>query len=139
MKYRPSDKWTTRLACLLCVPLIVACGPPGNTATVSGTVTVDGQPVKKGSIALIPIDGGGPSSGSPIRDGSYSASGWPGKSKVQIYVPKVVGSEKMDDASDGDERVTMAESLPTKYNSQTELEMEVSVGQNEKNWELSIE
>jgi hypothetical protein len=45
----------------------------------------------------------------------------------------------MDDASDGDERVTMAESLPTKYNSQTELEMEISLGQNEKNWELSIE
>lgn len=139
MSYRHIDKWILCLPLLFTLTLITACRGSKETGTVSGTVTVDGQIVEKGSIVFLPVDGSGPSSGASIEDGKYSAEVWPAKSKVSIYVPKAVGSEKMSaDMPDSEARVVMAESLPPKFNSKTELEMDVQLGQNDKDWELSI-
>jgi hypothetical protein len=77
-------------ACLFAV-LVVATGCNGNTASVSGTVSYDGRPVDRGSIAFLPADGAGPTAGGDIVDGRYSVSNvTPGQKIVQVIGVKQV-------------------------------------------------
>ena len=54
---------------LLALALLPGCG--GDSATVSGKVTYEGEPVAKGMVTLLPADGKGPAAGGPIVDGRY--------------------------------------------------------------------
>jgi hypothetical protein len=122
---------------LFSLPFVAACGGPRDAATVSGSVTIDGRVAETGSITFIPVNGEGPSSGAAIAAGQYSASVWPGKSRVEIRVPKVVGESKLYDTPDSPLQQVMAEVLPAKYNEKSELELDVQLGQNQKDWALS--
>ncbi len=118
------------------IVLLVGCSD-NRTAEVVGTVSVDGQPVEKGSISFIPADGKGVTAGSDIKDGKYVATGVsPGTAKVEIRVPKVTGKKMLYDDKNVT-RDTFSESLPKKYNVDTELRFDVQPGKNEKNWDVS--
>src|SRR5262245_8805828 len=67
------------LAALTLLPLS-GCG--AGTATVTGDVTYDGQPVADGSITLRPADGKGPVCGADIKEGKYTATDVPRGPKV---------------------------------------------------------
>jgi hypothetical protein len=70
--------------------MLAGCGGGGG-ATVSGSVTYDGQPVGDGTITFLPADGKGPTVGGPIAGGRYSVSGvLPGAKVVQITAVKAV-------------------------------------------------
>ncbi|HEV3387298.1 MAG TPA: hypothetical protein VG097_20940 [Gemmata sp.] len=107
-------------------------------AVVSGTVSVDGKPIEKGSISFLPVDGVGVTIGGSIEGGKYTLSRVPfGPAKVEIRVPKVTGKKKLYDTPDSPTRDTLSEVLPNKYNVATELRFNVQPGKNEKNWDLS--
>jgi hypothetical protein len=74
---------------LLCFALAaIGCS---DGASVSGDVTYEGKPVKKGYISFIPADGQGPTVAAPISDGHFSVSNVrPG--------PKIVKIEAADNA-----------------------------------------
>jgi hypothetical protein len=105
--------------------------------TVSGTVTVDGLPVKSGSIVFFPTDGKAATSGSAIVDGHYLATVAPGMSRVEIRVPKVIGQKKAYDTPDSPMAEITAELLPAKYNDASELTLDVKLGENRQDYELS--
>src|SRR5262249_40963677 len=64
------------------------CGAD-NLATISGTVTYDGEPVGDGMITFLPADGKGPASGGAIVDGKYSVSGLlSGLKIIKVYAVK---------------------------------------------------
>lgn len=105
-------------------------------AEVSGTVTVGGVPVEEGSMTFTPADGQGRTAGCPIKGGKYSAQVPLGKMQVSITVPIVVGKKKLYNTPESPEGNLYAESLPDKYNSKTELELEVKSGRNTKDWNL---
>jgi hypothetical protein len=88
------------------------CGGSGGKGTVTGTVTLDGQPLPAGKIAFMPAEGAGVSA--DIRDGAYTATDVPtGEVKVIVethslkplvdqakgaapkWAPKGVGAPKM--------------------------------------------
>jgi len=126
----------TFLAFLGLVLPLVGCGDP--PAEVTGMVNVDKKPVTKGSIAFIPADLKGQTSGGEIIDGKYSVKKVSlGVMKVEIRYPKVADKKKDYDAPGGKYYETFNESLPAKYNDQTELKMEVQAGKNEQNWDLT--
>jgi hypothetical protein len=108
-----------------------------NRGTVSGTVTIDAQPVKAGSIAFFPVDEKSPTAGATIADGQYTASVPLGPAKVQIRVAKVVGQKKLYNTPDSPVQPIMHEVLPRKYNDDTELQLEVKSGRNIKDFELT--
>ena len=112
------------------------CGPESKVAQISGNVSVDGQPVKKGSIAFVPSGGQGPSGGGEIIDGKYKTEAALGNCKVEIRVPKSVGKKKLYDTADSPEQEIFEEVLPQKYNEMTELTFDLKKGKNEKNWDL---
>jgi hypothetical protein len=107
---------------------------------VFGTVKVDGKLVEKGSITFISADGSGGTSGGDIKGGKYRVADVPaGSMKVQIRVPEVVGQKKLYDTDESKVRNVYRETLPKKFNDQTELVLEVRSGKNPKDWELSTE
>ncbi len=125
-----------RLVLLFGFLLGLGCGDP-NEAVVSGTVTVDGEPAKMGSITFIPVDGETGTAGGAITDGKYTAEVPIGTKKVQIRVSRIVGQTKLYDTPDSPMQPVYEEVLPPKYNDQTELILDVKPGQNEENYDLS--
>jgi hypothetical protein len=56
-----------------CQFLIIGCSGP-NAASVSGNVTLDGQPLTTGMVSFYPDGDGAPASGSIDANGNYSLS-----------------------------------------------------------------
>ncbi|MFN9414523.1 MAG: hypothetical protein ACK57V_19415 [Pirellula sp.] len=99
---------------------------------ISGLVTVDDQPLKKGVITLFPI-GTGTTVGGEIVDGKFSlpADKGPsvGKYRVEIVAFKTSGKKEFD--VDLNKQVDVeVQYLPAKYNTNSTLDCEVSKGSN---------
>lgn len=125
-------------ACLIVAPFAVGCGPSGPPmGEVSGTVTIDGQPAQTGSVAFFPTDGVSSTAGGPITEGKYTAKVPLGEAKVEIRVPREVGQKKLYNTPDSPVASVFAETLPPKYNDQSELLYTVEKGRQEKNFELT--
>lgn len=99
---------------------------------IEGVVTLDGQPLPKGSIQFIPLPGtDGPTAGANIVDGKFviQSSGGPfaGKFRVQITAAGLTGRKVLDPRSDQmvDE---YSQILPARYNNQSELQADVKTG-----------
>jgi hypothetical protein len=105
-------------------------------STVSGEVTLDGQPLKEGVITFVPADGKSQTASAAIVDGRFSATVPPGEKKVEISAPKVIGKIKMIDAAQGKEVDEVVELLPACYNVRTELTMMVQNGSQQKRFDL---
>src|SRR5262245_59045431 len=90
------------LAAALALPGLSGCG--ARTATVSGEVTYDGQPVGDGSITLTPEDGKGPVVGGPIKDGKYTLTKVPPGPKVV----KIEAYKKVNFAGSSEEMMRRA-------------------------------
>ena len=75
--------------------------------------------------------------GGEIVDGKYAAKASLGEMNVEIRVPKVVGQKKLYDTPDSPVKSLMAESLPARFNDQTELRLEVVPGDNLQDFDLS--
>lgn len=89
----------------LALLLTSGCGDDSNRVGVSGTVTVDGEPLEQGSVAFIGENGSAVAAG-PVRNGSYTlrqtanAEGIePGQYKVRIESWKVQPGEPQDDGT----------------------------------------
>lgn len=121
---------------LLSAILISGCAKP-NIGVVTGTVIVDGSPAKNGSIAFFPVNRKSSTAGSEILAGRYMAQVPLGAVKVEIRVPKVIGQKKLYETPDSPIKQILAESLPAKYNDQTELTFDVQPGQNLRDFQLT--
>jgi hypothetical protein len=63
-----------RLLSLLAVGALVSMGCGGGAASVSGVVTLDGKPLKLGTVAFTPLSGGKRATGVIDSDGSFELS-----------------------------------------------------------------
>ena len=114
---------------LFCTALL-GCGKSGalDKVVVSGTVTLDGEPIPNGEVLFYPIEGTpGSVSGGPIKDGKYTAKGRGGvpvgKHSVEIRAfraPSRAGTGDL--AVEGGPAVQY---LPPKYNTQSEIDVEI--------------
>ena len=104
--------------------------------TVSGNVTLKGQPLDQGTIEFSPAaDGPGSFSGAPIKDGKYeipALSGLqPGKYTVRISSGEG-GTDAPEEAPGESERPPAKERIPASYNSNSTQQVEVKVGAENK-------
>ncbi len=123
--------------------LLVGCADSGpDRAEVFGTVLLDGQPVKEGSINFIPIEGTkGPGAGGVISDGHYlisRANGVTvGKNRVELRAFKMTGRKVQDPT--GRPGVLTAErvsAFPPEYNDKSTLVRDIHSGPNEVNFDV---
>src|SRR5262249_1402868 len=128
----PPSEVTMRTRCfagaglLAALLALAACGGGSRMGEVSGTVTVDGKtPAAGSSISFVPADGKAPSAGALIQDGKYRAKVPLGTAKVEIRVPRPARNPQGAVAGPGPGGDRVEESLPAKYNDNTELTYEV--------------
>jgi hypothetical protein len=125
-----------RFVTLLGAALLAGCGD--GKSTVSGTVTMDGQPVASGAITFVKVDGELAREGAVIRDGSFQATLPPGKYKLELTGQKVVGKRKQKGFDGSEEEVEItAELFPERYNAKSELIEHIKPGANKIPLELT--
>jgi hypothetical protein len=112
------------------------CGGPPR-AKVRGTVTLDGKPIKNGSIEFFPISGQGQTAGVAIKDGAYSVDASVGEMKVSIRATEVIGQHKAYDTPDSPMIDDVRSIIPARYNAQSELKRTLVAGDNEVNFDLA--
>ena len=118
--------------------LCVACGcAEPTTGTVTGTITVDGDFPQTGYIGFTATDGKTGPVGTEIIDGQYTAEVPLGEVKIDIRVPKVVGKTKLYNTPDSPIQEVTEESLPPRYNDETELVETIVAGETTKDFELT--
>ncbi len=122
-----------------CVILAVAgCGRSDGLLTISGTATLDGNPIQDGSVSLMPVDGKGIAGGGTITNGRYTAESSPGQMAVQIYAHEKF--EKPNPTREEVERglhIDTRQLLPAVYNQQSKLRINVSADNRTHNFELT--
>jgi hypothetical protein len=117
----------------LCVSLS-GCGSADGLGFVTGVVKMDGKPLANASVEFTPIDGKGLTSyGRTDKDGYYymmasrTAEGSAvGRNRVKISTYEVIDNSR-----------SIPETVPTKYNTSSELEAEVKSGSNTFDFDLS--
>ena len=98
---------------------------------LSGIVTLDGTPLESGQITFIPKDGKLQPTGAGISaGGTFSAAVAPGAMQVEIRSPKVTGTRKAYDTPDSPLIDITVEQIPSRYNTKSELSIDVVKGQN---------
>jgi hypothetical protein len=122
------------LPCVLLLA-IAGCdsGPP--MGQVRGTVTLDSKPVKDAVVKFLPIDGQSAVGGGFVKDGNFEVQLAVNKFRVEFTsaqlppggIPKGKFSE---------EAYTITDLFPEKYNTKSELTLDVQAGVNEKAWDL---
>jgi hypothetical protein len=113
--------------------------------TVSGTVTLDGEPLAGAQVVLMPQGDGSPSYGETDDQGRYSLTHTRGDSGALIGPHTVsisVEEEEEYDASGMDEGSIMEKpdkpnKVPARYNEETELTREVQAGDNTLDFPLT--
>jgi len=132
-----------RLALLSLAVLLAGCGGSPRLA-VTGTVTLDGTPLKEGYIQFRPLPGTpGPTAGAEIVDGRFSIAEekgtFAGTFRVEITAMRDTGGTVMDDMT-GKNLPAHEQYLPAQYNSQSELTAEVTTtGPNQFEFRLDTE
>ncbi len=124
------------LLLLASIGLVAGCGPSDGLITISGSVTLDGEPVEDGSISLMPINGGS-MGGGLIENGYYSAKSSPGEMAVQIHAHKMV--QKKNPTREEIERGLTEDSIsiiPNVYNRQSKLR--ITVAPDQRNFEFNL-
>jgi len=130
------------LALFLAILGLAGCGS-GGRVPVQGSVSFNGTQVDNGSISFLAVGGPGgeaTNAGGEIKDGKYSIDAErgpkPGKYKVEIYWNKKTG-RMVPVPGDADMKMPETQqTLPAKYNKQTELTAEITSGRNTKNFDL---
>jgi hypothetical protein len=100
---------------------------------ISGTVTLDSQPLADGAIQFTPVQGAPTAGGSPIKDGQFSIDREhglvPGNYKVAVNAAsKHTESQKPAEPGRPNRADRPKETIPMKYNAQTTLTAEVKKG-----------
>lgn len=107
---------------LLPATILVGCGPASPPkGTVTGKVTLNGEPLKEGKIHF--SEPGKPPNVLQISGGSYSGQVVVGKKKVEIYAYKKVPAPPTATA---DVTETEENIIPAKYNANSKLEANVT-------------
>jgi len=118
--------------------LAVGCSGSGDDLPrepVSGTVTLDNQPLPNGTISFVPASGSG-GGGGTIKDGKFSiarAGGLvPGSYSVSINASETQGEQTKPKMVGGTRKESQVakELIPAKYNANTELKAEIKKGGN---------
>lgn len=150
---------------LFLVVCVAGCGPAGGSASLSGKVTFDGQPIEEGNIRLLPTGEGNSQGGAaPIVNGSYeipaSTGLGPGNYTVVITATRpatpaeISAMKSADDESgkkaeedvDEDEQAgavggtqpstPKVQYIPKQFNQTSTLTVEVKAGENSQDFDL---
>jgi hypothetical protein len=129
------------LALFLTLLGLAGCGS-GGRVPVQGSVSYKGEPVDNGTISFLTTGAGGEATnaGGDIKDGKYAIDAErgpkPGKYRVEIYWNKKTGQMVPVPGDWNNKMPETVQTLPPKYNKQTELTIDITSGRNKKDFDL---
>lgn len=127
---------------------VLGCSTGPSMGTVNGTVTLDGKPLADGTINFIPTaeaaapGGAAPAAeaspvvGTTIHDGKFTVEVPLGKMRVEIHANKVVGQHRAYDTADSPLVPIVVEVIPTQYNANSTLTIDVQRGSQDVPYDL---
>lgn len=122
------------LIAVLAMFLPAGCSNEPRLYPVSGSVSLDGQPVAGGDILFISPDGvRGPDPGK-IKDGNYALKTTKGKKRVEISASKI----RPGGARGGGGEPVPEEYIPARYNMESKLNADVQPNDNNR-FDFSLE
>jgi hypothetical protein len=116
---------------------LAAAGCGKSKPMMEGLVTLDGEPIEKGTIMLIPANGKGQSAGGGIVAGRYRITASAGPMQVRINAARKDGT--MPDPLNPGSGVMVdryVEYVPDRYNEKTELDVTIAAGLNTHDFKL---
>ncbi|QDS85991.1 hypothetical protein EC9_01490 [Rosistilla ulvae] len=131
--YIPASMRSPVLTLSLGLLLVTGCGDgtDPNRRTISGRVTFQGKPVPQGEIRFAPVAAGS-ASAARITDGNFEISHrggvMVGESTVSIVATSQASSATQEELDSGVD-LGAAMTIPSKYNTQTELRVEIEPGE----------
>ncbi|MFW6170269.1 MAG: carboxypeptidase regulatory-like domain-containing protein [Planctomycetota bacterium] len=127
------------VAALMLLVWTAGCGGNDNLGGVYGTVTMDGEPLADALVTFAPLEPGRPAAGRTDEQGRYelvfsrdAEGALIGEHLVSISTYNVVPGE-------GDTEKVIPESVPAKYNVNSQRKVTVEAGSNEFNFDLDSE
>jgi len=118
----------------LLLMLVAGCSRGRPIGDVQGRVTLNGQPLKEGAVRFVPVKGDTQATGGFVRDGSFKVQVPVTKQRVE-FSANVVDKEKTPPNASGDQ-IVMKILVPERYNTHSELTLDVASGLNEPVFEL---
>ena len=119
---------------MLLIVLVAGCSKGKPIGDVRGKVTLNGEPLAQGAVQFVPVNGDTPTTGGLIRDGAFQVEVPVAKQRVKIS-SNTVDKEKTPPNATADQIVM--KSLPAKYNSQSDITLDVVAGANEVEYKLT--
>jgi len=119
----------------LLVVLIAGCSKGKQVGDVHGKVTVNGQPLMEGAVSFIPVNGDKRTTGGLVRNGEFEVEVPVTKQRVEITA-NIIDKEKTPPNATADQ-IVMKALVPAKYNSHSELTLDVVPGVNEVEYKLT--
>lgn len=133
--------WTLAVSALALVSVVgYSGGEAVHEVEVTGSVTIDGQPIDQGAISFVAVDGVARTGGGIIKDGKYVARVAPGEKKVMVLGNKLVGTEPLyKGVPDSPTREKYEMVTPPAYNAahQTPLTATITDGPQSIDFELT--
>jgi hypothetical protein len=120
---------------VLIVTIVGGCSVKPPMGDVQGTVTVNGQPLSEGAVRFIPVDGNTPTTGGTILEGKFRVAVPIAKQRVEISA-HVIDREKTP-RNPSNDQIVMKKLVPSRYNSQSKLEIDVVPGLNTPEYKLT--
>jgi hypothetical protein len=115
---------------------LAGCSGSSTQGTVHGTVTLDGQPLKTGTVRFVPADGRSQTATADVKDGKFTAPVSLGEMQVEFSAPKVIGQRKVYDTPDSPMVDDVAELLPERFNVKSKLRITVRKGSQDETFSL---
>lgn len=110
---------------VLCVAATIGCGPP--KTVVTGTVTLNGEPIERASVEFFPRDGKGRTAGGftdPV--GRYRVEVSPGEMRATVSLIKVVRQDRRQVSEENPDGNVMEEIIPPQFSDRKETELTVT-------------
>jgi len=115
----------------------VGCGESHDVGKVTGTVTLDSEPLSGATVTFKPVTPGAPSIGQTNGEGVYELQYTRDVAGAEIGEHTVTISTKRQGDPDAEPPIAKRpEQVPAKYNKRTELKATVSGGQNRLDFPL---
>ena len=113
------------------------CGGRDDLGTVSGRITLDGEPLPNAFVQFVPQESeGGTGNGRTDASGEYSLM-YSRTVKGAALGKNIVRITTHDILDEGGKQINVPEKVPTKYNSRSELTATVEPGRNTFNFDLN--
>lgn len=118
----------------------LGCDSGPEIASVEGTVTMDGEPLEGAAVVFVP-EQGRPAGARTDEQGHYVLTFTEGREGALLGTQKIRITTESDPYEDEDGNMVPAqpETVPTKYNAETELKYTVKEGENIADFDLESE